>query len=119
MPKIKIFLAISVIMLASLACNAVTRNFEPTPTFVVIREPTFPPQPSDLPVTEADVSRVELDKAYTAWAAGAAVIMDVRDTNAFTLSHIDGAINVPLAQIEANPGNLGISEEQWIITYCT
>ena len=50
---------------------------------------------------------------------GAAVIVDVRSPASFEMSHISGAISMPLADIEANPGGLNLAKDQWIITYCT
>ncbi|HLA05932.1 MAG TPA: rhodanese-like domain-containing protein [Anaerolineales bacterium] len=66
-----------------------------TATMVVILEPTFPPQPSDLPATENDVPRVSLEEALVALNAGAAVIVDVRSPDSFASSHIAGAATFP------------------------
>jgi len=95
MPKTKIIPAISILVLATLACNALAPKAEPTATMVVILEPTFPPQPSDLPVTENDVPRVSLEEALVALNAGAAVIVDVRSPDSFASSHIAGAATFP------------------------
>jgi rhodanese-related sulfurtransferase len=54
-----------------------------------------------------------------ALAAGAAIVVDVRSPDAYTLSHITGSINIPLGEIELNAGGLSLDREQWIITYCT
>jgi len=116
--KSKFFLGISLLLLASLACNALSPA-EPTSTPVVIFEPTNPPQPGDLPATEADVPRVSLEEAFTAFNAGAATFVDVRDVDSFLFSHIAGALSVPLDAIETDPFRLGLDKEQWIITYCT
>jgi 3-mercaptopyruvate sulfurtransferase SseA len=119
MHKTKIFIAFSMLMLASLACNALLPA-APTATPFVIVEPTFPPQPSgDLPATEADVPRVSLERALTAYSAGAAIFVDVRDPGQFETRHIPGALNIPLAEIEVNPIIPNVDKEQWIITYCT
>lgn len=117
MNKPRIFLAISVLILATLACNALLPTAEPTP--VVILEPTNPPQPSGLPLTEADVPRVPLEVAYTAYTAGAAIIVDVRSREAYAELHVPNALSIPLAEFELNIENVNLDKEQWIITYCT
>lgn len=119
MSKTKILIAFSILMLVSLACNALGPA-EPTPTMVVIGEPEFPPQPSDdLPVTEDEVPRVSLEQALAAYSAGAAIFLDVRGADSFASRRIPGAINLPLAEIEANPIIPNVEKDQWIITYCT
>ena len=55
----------------------------------------------------------------SAWASGAAIIVDVRSPDAFALSHIEGAVNVSLGDIETHPTSLDLPKDQWIITYCT
>ena len=85
----------------------------------VIVEPTFPPTKSNLPATEADVPRVTIEETMAAWAAGAAIIVDVRAPSAYEINHIQGAINIPLGTIETDPASLDLDKDQWIITYCT
>jgi len=118
MHRIKILITFSILMLVSPACNALVPA-APTSTPVVIVEPTFPPQPSDLPLTEADVPRVSLEQALTAYSAGAAVFLDVRDPSQFESSHIPGALNIPAFEIESNPVIPNVGKDEWIITYCT
>ena len=119
MSKIRINLAISSLILGTLACNAVLPSAEPTATMVVIVEPTFPLSQPGLPETEADVPRVSIEETLVAITAGAAVIVDVRSPGNYADGHIEGAINIPLSDIETNPAGLGLDKEQWIITYCT
>ena len=90
---------------------------EPTP--IVILEPGNPSTPSNLPLTEADVPRASLEEAYTAYVAGAAIIVDVRSKEAFTERHVVGALSIPLDEFEINIGGVNLDKEQWIITYCT
>jgi len=87
-------------------------------TQYVIVEPAFPPTKSSLPFSEAEVRRISLEEALTAYAAGAAVFVDVRSKQAYDAKHIPGAIYIPLADIENNVV-LDLDKEQWIITYCT
>ncbi len=117
MPKTKIYLAISVLILATLACNALIPLPESDPTQIV--EPAFPQPQGNLPLTEADVPRVPVEAALAAFHSGAAVFMDVRSADNFGLSHIPRAINIPVDEIEANPAIVTLDKDQWIITYCT
>jgi 3-mercaptopyruvate sulfurtransferase SseA len=119
MSKKKFALAFSLLFLASLACSVFSPAAAPTPTRVVIVEPTFPPQSSDLPATPDDVPRVPLEEALAAHSAGAAVFLDVRDRDSFASSHIRGAMNIALNEIELNPTLPGVDKDEWIITYCT
>ena len=117
MPKTKIFLAISMLIVAMLACNALSPTAEPTP--VVILEPTNPSHPSNLPATEDDVPRVEVEVAYTAYVAGAAIILDVRSKASFSELHVVDALSIPLDQFEIDIDSVNLDKGQWIITYCT
>ena len=90
-----------------------------TPDLTVIVEPTFPVATPNLPRDEAGVPRVALEQAYVAWAAGTAIILDVRSAAAYEAGHIEGAVNIPLGEIETNAANLDLPKDQWIITYCT
>ena len=117
MPKTRITLAISILILATLACNALSPTAEPTQ--VVIPEPGNPSQPSNLPATEADVPRISLEEAYTAYVAGAAIIVDVRGTEAYSEKHVVGALSIPLDRFEIDINSVNLDKDQWIITYCT
>jgi len=130
MPKTKILLAVSMLLLATLACNTLIPattppsnptaiSTDPTSTPVVIVEPTFPVQEPQLPATEAAVPRVSLEEALTAHAAGAAIFVDVRGPNVYEISHIAGAINIPLGVFETDISNVKLDKDAWIITYCT
>ena len=72
-----------------------------------------------LPQTEADVPRVTVEEAKSAFDSGAAVIVDVRTAESFANRHIAGAISIPLTRIEENPKSVSFDKNQWIITYCT
>jgi 3-mercaptopyruvate sulfurtransferase SseA len=123
MPKTRITFALSALILASLACNALLPSVSapsgPTSTPVVIVEPTFPVQPGDLPATEDEVPRVSLEQALLAHAADAAIFVDVRGPEDYASSHISGAINIPWTAFENNIATMDLSKDDWIITYCT
>ena len=102
MQKAKLF-AISILTITVLACAALQRAVEPTPAMTAIVEsppaitaiiePTSPLQSPDLPATEDEVPRVSLEQALTAYAAGAAIFVDVRSEQSYAISHIAGAIS--------------------------
>lgn len=121
MPKTKIIFAISALILITLACNTLlpSASAGPTSTPVVIVEPTSPVEEPDLPATEAEVPRVPLEQALTAYSAGAAVFVDVRSQSSYEISHIPGAINIPLDAFETDIANVDLDKDAWIITYCT
>mgnify|MGYP003577648539 CR=1 FL=1 len=109
MSRIKIFISLSVLLLASLACN-----------FVAPTESTPPPSSQqNILQSEADVPRISVEQALGAIESGAAIVLDVRSAQAYELSHIPQALSIPLATIEADPNSLPLEKDQWIITYCT
>ena len=109
MSKTKILFAISALIFATLACNALLPS----------AEPTLPAEEPNLPASEADVPRVPLEQALTEHAAGAAIFVDVRGPADYETSHIPGAINIPLSEFENNIANVDLDKDAWIITYCT
>jgi 3-mercaptopyruvate sulfurtransferase SseA len=120
MSKIKIVLALSIIVLTSTACaalNPIVPTAEPEPTYVIV-EPTYPSTESS-GLTEASVPRVSIEEAQVAQTSGAAIIVDVRSKQAYDESHIPGAINILLGEFETNINGVALDKDQWIITYCT
>jgi hypothetical protein len=69
------------------------------------------------PSSNSPVERISPENAYAAYQAKQAVFVDVRGDEAYALSHIPGAISIPLAEL---PDRLGeLNTKDWIITYCT
>lgn len=103
------------------ACNTQTTPSSPTPgpalTTIVEWVPT--PTPGGAPLTEAQVPRVDLERARVAIASGEAIVVDVRSQEAYAVSHIPGAINLWIDEFETNPAGVNLDKDQWIITYCT
>ena len=118
--NLNIVIAVSILMLATLACNAVIpkigSNLAPT---VVLPTEAQSQGNNSLPVTEAGVPRISPKDAKAAFDSGKAIIVDVRSADAFAAEHIAGAISIPLADIESNIANVKLDNNQWIITYCT
>lgn len=125
-----ILLATFILLLTSLACNALMPQTTeptsvPTPEQTQITVPTqvtepVPTQPqANLPETDAEVPRVPVDQAKAALDSGDAIIVDVRGADAYARSHIAGALEVSLSAIQTDPVNLPLDKSKWIITYCT
>jgi hypothetical protein len=68
-------------------------------------------------IPEASVQRVTLAEAKAAFDSKTAVFLDVRDSASYQTSHIPGAVNIPVGEIETRLKEL--DPNQWIITYCT
>ena len=112
MPKIKLLLTLSLLLVIAQACSAPAA---PTATVEGIATPTA----GAIPLTEAEVPRISLEKAKAAIESGAAIVIDVRSQDAFNASHIPGALNIQLGEFETNIDNLPLDKDQWIVTYCT
>jgi len=114
----RIFAILTLLVLFIISCNFVAATATPNLPVTVIVEPTSSSQDSVLQ-SEAEVPRIPVEEALAALQSGAAVIVDVRSTQAYDVSHIAGALSIPLAEIETNVNGLSLEKDQWIITYCT
>ena len=65
----------------------------------------------------ADGDRIEASEARQIVEKGQAVVVDVRSKDSFDSGHIEGAISVPLAEIETRLGEL--PKDKMIVAYCT
>ena len=118
MSQSRILISLCVLLLAGLACNFVAPTESTPPPLTVIVEPTNPSQGNVLQ-SEDQVPRIPVEQAFAAVQSGAAVMVDVRSTQAYDISHAAGAISIPLFDIENDPNGLPLDKDQWIITYCT
>ena len=69
------------------------------------------------PATVEQVQRVSLQDAKEAFDAGEAVFLDVRDSTSYSLSHIPGALLIPISDLTTRMGEL--DPKSWVIPYCT
>jgi len=78
-----------------------------------------PPAPIKTPTPDSveQVKRVSLVDAKAAYDAGTSVFIDVRDSNSYNVSHIPGALLIPVSDLTSHLSELNPSS--WIITYCT
>jgi 3-mercaptopyruvate sulfurtransferase SseA len=109
-----LLLLVTWILLVILACRA-----QPTAPAPEASAGPASTSVSTLPRTEAEVPRVSLEEARAAVESGEAIVVDVRSAEAYATSHVAGAIHIDLNEIEANPADLDLDKDQWIITYCT
>ncbi len=78
---------------------------------------TTAPQSSAFSVPYPESVRVSLADAKTAFDNHTAVFLDVRDNGTYSSDPINGAVNIPLADLPARMSEL--PKDRWIITYCT
>lgn len=66
--------------------------------------------------------RIDPDPAHAASEAGRALLLDVRDARLFDNAHLDAAVALPLAELEAAAGHLParivVPEDALLILYC-
>jgi len=116
--KTNFLIVTAVFILTILACNATLPQTGSTPAPVTSTLEQSQGQ-DNLPLTEADVSRVSVEDAKAALDSGEAIIVDVRGVESYAEAHVAGAISIPLTDIESNPSAVALDKNQWIITYCT
>ena len=73
--------------------------------------------PASAGIPYPDIQRVELAESKDALDQNAAVFLDVRSSSAFLASHIPGAVNIPVENLESL--HTSLDPDDWIITYCT
>lgn len=100
----------AMLILAVIIWQAAATNQNPA----MIQQATAPVQ-AQIPFPE--VPRISLTDAKAAYDSGAAVFLDVRDTDSYTAKHIPGAVHIELATLPSRLTEL--DPERPIITYCT
>ncbi len=114
------YFIVSLAIATTVACSSATPQNEPTAAPLPTQpEPVQQPQSNTPPLTEAQVPRIEVDKAKAAIDSGQAILVDVRSADAYASGHAVGAISIPLGNFEVNIDKLTLEKSQWIITYCT
>jgi guanyl-specific ribonuclease Sa len=67
---------------------------------------------------EDKMPRVKADDAKKLVEEGKAIVIDVRGAEAYKLSHVKGALDVPLNKLESGDFK-GLPKDKRIIAYCT
>ena len=73
------------------------------------------PAVTSTPASVEQVVRVSLDDAKAAFDASTAIFLDVRASSSYEVSHIPGAVSIPLNYLPARVGEL--DPAAWIIPY--
>jgi hypothetical protein len=118
MPRKHLLIGGLLLTVFMLSCNFIAATETADPQVTVITEPTSS-SPNNILQSEGQVRRIPIEQALAALQSGAVVIVDVRSTQAYDASHVQGAISIPLFDIESNIDALPLEKDQWIITYCT
>jgi hypothetical protein len=85
---------------------------------VVDNAPPTTTAPAAVPQGDkSEVARIAAEDLRVKTKANAVVVIDVRDAASFASGHIPGALNIPLASVEANLDRIPKGRE--IVTYCT
>jgi 3-mercaptopyruvate sulfurtransferase SseA len=79
--------------------------------------PQAAPAPPPAAATEATARRIPAAEAREALAKGKAVLVDVRSKQEYDSSHAQGALSIPLTEIDARAGEL--PKDKLVVTYCT
>jgi hypothetical protein len=75
----------------------------------------FPSPPQN---AEDKIPRVKVDEAKKLIAEGKAIIIDVRGADAYKMSHIKGALDVPLTKLDTGEMK-DLPKDKLIIAYCS
>ncbi len=111
----KTTLFIAGLMLVMFACQIPEFHAEPT----AVSNPSITRPQLSVPLTEADVSRIDVHEAKAAVESGQAILVDVRSAETYAKGHAAGAVSIPLVNFETSIDKLSLEKSQWIITYCT
>jgi len=67
---------------------------------------------------EEKIPRVKVDEAKKMVAEGKAIFIDVRGSDAYKMSHIKGALDVPKTKLDGGDFS-GLPKDKLIIAYCS
>ena len=77
---------------------------------------------TDPPTNTPEPRKLQPDEAHTASLSSHALLIDVRDARLFDNAHLDRAISLPLAEIEAAgrriPPGISVPTDASLILYC-
>lgn len=78
---------------------------------------TPPAPPAAAQGDKSEVTRIAAEDLRVKTRDNAVVVIDVRDAASYASGHIPGALNIPMASVEANLDR--IPKDREIVTYCT
>jgi hypothetical protein len=104
------------VLLAVAAAPAFAAAQDPKPA-PGLTPPAASPATPPAAATEATARRIPADEARQALAKGNAVLVDVRSKEAYDASHAQGALSIPISEIESRAAEL--PKNKLVVTYCT
>ena len=72
-------------------------------------------QSSSRSADASEIARIQPEEAKIAFDSGEAVFVDVRPEESYSVSHIPGALSIPLAELPSRLDEL--DQKDWIIVY--
>jgi len=114
-------LAITCLMLACTKPDASANQATASPVASnITAKAVFTSSPPALPAQnpEDKMPRIKVDEAKKLVDEGKAIIIDVRGTDSYKMSHIAGSLDYPLNKIESGDYK-GLPKDKRIIAYCT
>ena len=106
---------------ADTAMTALSTAPSTAPPLATTTTPSAPvPAAQTPPAVQGDrseVGRIAVEDLRAKFGRGEVTIIDVRDAASFAQAHIPGALNIPMASIEAQLDR--IPKDKPIVTYCT
>lgn len=97
--------------------TVVSNTSEPTTTAGFTTTTSAPAPAPVVDGNKAEVPRIAAEDLREKVRAGTVFVIDTRDAAAFAAAHVPGAINLPMASVEANLDRIPKGKE--IVTYCT
>jgi hypothetical protein len=106
---------------AAMRSSAVTATDAPVAISTTPAAPALTPAPVKEAAVPAEslkaIPRIDATTLHDRMTRGEVVVIDVRDIDSYTASHIAGAMHIPLSRIEGEIPYLKGSKP--IVTYCT
>lgn len=102
----------------ALACSKLAASTAPNSTAAVATPDPAVAAPAPTQNPEDKMPRIRPEEAKKLVDDGKAVIVDVRGTEAYKISHVKGALDYPLSKVEAGDFS-GLPKNKRIIAYCT
>jgi len=104
------------VLLAVAAAPALAAPQSPAQTPSLTPKAAAPAAPPAA-ATQDTARRIPAAEARQALAKGEAVLVDVRNKEAYEASHAEGALSIPLSDIGSRAGEL--PKNKLVVTYCT
>jgi rhodanese-related sulfurtransferase len=79
----------------------------------------FRESPANPPLSESMSTFISLEEARSLFESSQALFIDARHEYDYNLAHIEGAVNLPIQSLDANPGLLvSLPRDKTLVAYC-